>query len=412
MRKRNSAVVLLAVLILPVGNAVAAPYKFTNLYDSSGPFENFGGFSSLGGPSLNNSGTVAFGARLDTGEEGIFTGSGGSTTTTIADTRGPFNSLLAPSLNNRGTVAFRADLDTGGAGIFVGSGGPTTTIANSASFDDREPFLGLFDGPSLNDNGTVAFYFENLEAANSVGVFTGAGGPLSTIADTSTEPFLRGGAPSINNSGMVAFPGFFHQPGIFIGNGGPVTNITTDSPLPSFFESPSLNDSGTVAFVAGIVSELTDSGPFASAPSPGCEDFEEQGVFTSSGGLLTTIARCFPIRLLLFPSLNNSGKVAFFAEDFDTGAGAIFTGPDLVADKVIGTGDTVFGSMVVGLGMSRESLNDAGQIGFVYRLADGSEGVARADPLVIPEPGTLPLLFIAGLLGAVVWRREINADRS
>lgn len=58
--------------------------------------------------------------------------------TLIADTSGPFSSFGAdlsnagPGINDRGTVAFRANLDTGGSGIFTGSGGPLTTIADTS----------------------------------------------------------------------------------------------------------------------------------------------------------------------------------------------------------------------------------------------------------------------------------------
>ena len=408
MRKGTPKAFLYAALLLSIGNAVATPYKFTNLYDSSGPFNGFGA------PSLNNSGTVAFSASRDKGEQGILTGSGGLTTT-IADTSGPFNGLSSPSLNNRGTVAFRASLDTGGAGIFTGSGGPITTIADSTSFEAGVPFQGLFSDPSLNDSGMVAFYFEmrSPDSPNIVGIYTGAGGPITTIVDTSTtnNDFFLGGTPSLNNSGTVAFPE--DGDGIFIARGGTITNVT-DNAFYSFFESPSLNDSGTVAFVAGVFLDaadiLTDSGPFAFAPPPVCERQDVKGIFTSSGGPLTTIAHCFPFFTPLIPSLNNSGTVVFLAENLITGGAGIFTGPDLAADKVIGAGDTLFGSTVADLLMSIESLNDSGQIAFLYSLADGRTGIARADPITpAPEPGTLPLL-IAALLGAV-WGCDARANR-
>ena len=54
MRKGTPGVFLAAALALSVGNAAAVPYSFTNIADSSGPFDFFGT------PSLNNSGTVAF----------------------------------------------------------------------------------------------------------------------------------------------------------------------------------------------------------------------------------------------------------------------------------------------------------------------------------------------------------------
>lgn len=86
MRKRTVVVCLAAALTLSVGNAAAVPYTFTNIAEIS-----LEGPSGLPGASLNNSGTVAFSAILDTGQEGVFTGDGAITT--IADTSGPVSSV-------------------------------------------------------------------------------------------------------------------------------------------------------------------------------------------------------------------------------------------------------------------------------------------------------------------------------
>ena len=43
----------------------------------------------------------------------------------------------------------------------------------------------------------------------------------------------------------------------------------------------------------------------------------------------------------------------------------------------------------------KESLNDAGQIAFFYELADGRAGIARADPLLIPEPGAKDAVLVS-----------------
>jgi hypothetical protein len=63
----------------------------------------------------------------------------------------------------------------------------------------------------------------------------------------------------------------------------------------------------------------------------------------------------------------------------DAGGQGIFTGPDPVADKVIRTGDPLFGSTVTAVNFEH-GLNDAGQIVFLAELADGTRGVFRADP--------------------------------
>ena len=315
---------------------------------SGGPIttiaDHTGGDFGFGNTSINNSGTVAshsFG-------KGIFTGNGGPTTTLYSDFT-QFAFARFPSLNDRGTVAFFGQLNMGEIGIFTGNGGPTTTIA-----DISGPFSAVFPETSLNDSGTVAFS-AHLDTPLQQGIFTGDGGPTKTIADTS-GPF-----------NTFSYPGSFYT-----------------------FPSPSLNEGGTVAFVAFL-------------------DTGETGIFSGSGGPTTIIADSSG----LFggfgsPSLNDSGTVAFSAV-VDTGQAGIFTGPDPIADEVISSGDTLFGSTVVGAVTFKESLNDAGQIAFIYQLADERRGIARADPLVIPapEPGTVALL-VAGLLGAVLCGARAN----
>lgn len=77
-------------------------------------------FSSLGwAASINDSGLVAFTAETNSGDTGIFTTTDGSSVTTIADTSGSIDQLrlhydsnlsngVGPSLNNSGQVAFWA----------------------------------------------------------------------------------------------------------------------------------------------------------------------------------------------------------------------------------------------------------------------------------------------------------------
>src|SRR5688500_12539870 len=73
----------------------------------------------------------------------------------IADTTGPIaGGILSPQVNNAGTVVFRALRDAGAGGgqaVFTGNGGPLTTVADTAG-----PISGFFN-PAINDAGQVAY---------------------------------------------------------------------------------------------------------------------------------------------------------------------------------------------------------------------------------------------------------------
>jgi len=386
MRNGTPAVFLATTLALSAGNAAAAPYTFTNIVE--------GNLSDLNDPSFNDSGTVAFAALGREIHTGIFTGSGGPITT-LYDESGPFNDLFfltqtgTPSLNDNGTVAFVAGLDVGGEGIFTGSGRPPTTIVDTSG-----PFANVSD-PSLNNSGTVAFRGQ-LDAGGQ-GIFTGAGGAITTIADSSGPFTTFVVAPDINDSGTVAFVASLDVggQGIFTGSGGAITTIADRRGPFDFFIPPvgtfffiSLNNSDTVAFWAHL-------------------DRGGQGIFTGSGGPITTIADSSgPFQSFSKPVINDSGTLAF-AASLDAGAVGLFIGPDPLTDEVIRLGDPLFGSTLRGLELFDEGLNNSGQIAFRYFLDDGRIGIARADPLVtpVPEPGTLGLLA-AGLLGAVLSGRR------
>ncbi len=383
------------LLGLPM-SAEAANFEYTKIADT-----NSLPFSNIYDAYLNDAGTVSFISGTNNTGLGIYTGNGVSVTTIAdaSDPKSPFSRFETPVINNSGTVAFPAFLkaEAGGSGIFVASSdGGVKTLYDTKS----GPFSGFGSIPfgtlsGINNAGMVAFQAD-LNAGGS-GIFTGfIGKPPTQIAavpatsPTGAKPFVA--FPSINNSGTVSFlaVGLTGGPGLYTGNGGSFNTTANTSPSSPFnaFYGNAINNLGTVAFSAGL--KDTNS-----------------GIFTSSDGQLTKIVDSTgPFKQFNFPSLpnstlsiNDSGRVAFGAE-LTAGGTGIFTGSDPVADKVIGTGDLLDGSTVTNLILSSKALNNSDQVVFVATLTDANgtthEAVYRAEP--VPEPSSIAIFSMATLV--------------
>jgi hypothetical protein len=194
-------------------------------------------------------------------------------------------------------------------------------------------------------------YFDN--GYTDTAIFTYSNGAITTIADTSGFfSFFDQPYPQINNSGTVAFQATLDDgnQGMFLSQGNSFTTVAdTSGFFTGGFNNLGINNNDTVIFEAGL-----DNG------------FE--GLFTSNRGLITTIADTSGSfsRFLNNPAINDQGEIVFSAyldglPQNNHGHG-IFTGPDLVADKVIALGDSLFGSTVTNLFLSPDALNNSGQI--------------------------------------------------
>ena len=292
--------------------------------------------------------------------------------TTIADDSdfrsGYFDQF--PGINDSGTVAFVAVPYSGGEGIYTGSGGAISTVAFTGG-----PFLLLYT-PVINTTGTVAF--KGMMDDNTRGVYSIAGGTTTTIADSSGTFNTFGDFVSLNDTGTVAFLANLDNSGgsgIYTGSGGTMTTIAqTGGEFSGLTTSPSMNDSGTVAFLAN----LTAGG---------------SGIFTGSGGATTMIADTSgSFSGLGAPIINNSGSV-FFGALLHSGGLELY----IDSNPIIGSGDALDGSTVTNLNYSLGNLNDNGSFVFYAELADGRSGLYVAN--VVPEPSSFVLLAGGGLLG-------------
>ena len=268
--------------------------------------------------------------------------------------------------------------------FYAGNGGTLTTIADTSG-----PLSGFAAGytTAIYASGTAAFYAS--QDSGPAGIFSGNGGAVTPIFLNSPSVSIDFNIAS-NDSGTFAFRSG-NGARVVTANGGSIALIADNSgPLNYFGWAPSINGTGTVAFTAGV-----------GGPNGGVF-----GIYSGNGGQLTTIADLSgPFSYLgdfnsSQPSINGAGNVAFVA-GLDAGGGGLFIGDGAATSEVIGSGDALFGSTVVSLQISPHSLNDAGQMAFHYQLANGTKGIAIANP--VPEPS--PSLLLALSLGLSLARR-------
>lgn len=202
-------------------------------------------------PSINNSDAVAFMAvKAGTGSYNtvILAESGGFTTIAepgdSAPGAGTVHEAFEPALNNVGQVQMSVNSVEGIPGLYRGTGGALTKIVVGGAINS-------FNG--INDSGRVAF------GITSVGIKTGAGAGLTTIAAPDATFHFVWPVAAINNSNAVAFTADTTSgaTGVFVGDGlatqlvvqtgdvipglGTVTYVVT--------AEEAINDAGQVAFV-------------------------------------------------------------------------------------------------------------------------------------------------------------------
>lgn len=383
--------VALGLSLLSMGEASA--YTFTKIADTtSGSYSSFLGIP----PAINNKGTVVFFAKLDGEREGVFTGNG-TTTTTIADTSGVFSSFSSyPSINDAGTVAFAASLNDGidgeipsSVGIFTSNGTTVNTITTirPQGFNSKYDYISL-DFPSINNAGALAFR-QKTNYTNTI--LTNDGITLDQVVigqeliqpiinDAGTVTYIDNNTAGNGESTIVANDGTNKT---VIGDTTGVPRMSNFIKIGSTEGGFSLNNKGTVAFYT-VTYGSTGFGV-------------GNGIFTSNGTTRTTIADISgPFSSLSTPWINDAGTVVFLAS-LNQGGQGIFTGPDSLSNKVISTGDSLFGSTVTSLSFGRGSkgLNNSGQITFLAQLANGTSGIFRADPDAPPIPNPISQLALA-----------------
>jgi hypothetical protein len=254
-----------------------------------------------------------------------------------------------PVLNNSGQVAFRSALT--GTGV-TGSNDEaiyrdTTLIAregNAAPGAGSGVNFGFFAVPVLNNTGQVAFWSlltgTEVTGSNDQAIYRDStliareGNAAPGVGSGVNFGFLNN--PVLNNTGQVAFQGFLTGTGVVTGSNDRA--IWRDSTL---------------------IARRGD-------PAPGTGSGVNFGGFDD-------------------PILNNSGQVAFFSGltgNGVTGANdfAIWLGDGVEQVKVAREGDSLAGSTISFFNLSRDSLNDYGQVAYQASLVNGNQGVFLFTP--------------------------------
>ena len=355
----------LSFSLLVTGAVHAKPikYNFTEIADTSGNLK------ALGIPVINNLGIVGFKAQLDEGGNSLFS-SDGYTTTTIADTSSNFSFIGDDvSINDVGTIAFIAGQSRQNpqvVGVYTSDGKTLKTIITTPTTDENGVGFraNSFEEVSINNTGIVAL-IESISSRAQI-VLIGDGSNTKQIS-RSASPLFSG--LQISDRGNVVFSYYILE--IYTGDISTTTLIASARGFSDgkvdFVTNPSFNNSGTFAYIIGSGDTVKN-------------EFIQSEVVTKKGNTTTTVAGTSgDFNNFGSTSINDRGTVAFIA-NLDAGGEGIFTGNNPKTDKVIATGDSLFGYTVVDLDFASEGLNNSGQITFVAKLANNTQVVVRANP--------------------------------
>jgi hypothetical protein len=374
-----------ALALLWVAPAASAA-TFTKIADASSPGMGWGSGVFFGSPALD-AGVVAFTAEDFESRNGIFIGSGGGVGS-IAEGTSFSHRYSDPSIS-QGVVAF-AFSDGFDTTIYTGSGGGLTVIADSTTPNpDGNGTLSLSDlvTPAI-DGANVAFRAYET-SGGSEGIFTSVAGVIETSADRDTN--VPGGGsgdlflsaiPRGLDGTQVAFEAFDAATwGVYVADGG-VARVVADKDTLIPGTSETFMAFASVAIGGGSVA-FEGIGVNAG------------GLYAEIGGLLVLITDTEVVQSVAA----DGDAVAYFGNDLSSYG--IYVYRNGAVERIIASGEQLDGKTLSGFRFGAHGL-DGEQLAFTALFDDGTEGVFLA---TIPEPDTA-LLFVAGLAVIGMSRRS------
>jgi hypothetical protein len=348
-----------------VASGLAAP--------GGGRFDRFDLASQPVAAPVNARGQVAFYATVlhAAAREGIFLAEGGRVTKVAAfgdglpggGTLAGFGAHPLPSLNRAGHVAFTAEIAGGRAteGVFL-SGDDGLRVIALAGDDAPGVPAGVFvdfDAPSLNDNDELALVAAVRRGRDQLDVLYFWNGRRLSRVVAETERLLRIGgtmdkigAPSLNNSGVIAFPAaIFKGPtlgGIFVAGTrslrllvGAGDRVPSGATILRFSERVGIDDEGAVAFGAYLGENARTSEAVLRVGPEGLAEIAVEGAPAPGGGRYAGFGP--------WPTVAPGGLAAFIAA-LDGGPGplAAFAGTAGDIERVATMGERLPQGEVIG----------------------------------------------------------------
>lgn len=270
------------------------------LANTAGPFSRF---DYIG--QINAGGTVAFQATFDGGGEGVYTAAPGGSPIQIArTTSGGFTGFARPSLNASGTVAFIGFGSGNIKGIYTApAGGAPVQRLNTAGV-----YANFFFDTPITDAGKVGFVASLDNGAQSLATLQPGGSPVQ-VASTNgpISNLLNQGPPALTDTGFVAFAAERDIGGeaiyLSVSGGTPTEVVNTNGAFSDFF-GVGLNASGLLVFGA-ILDGENQFRLFVKQPGEPPQQLIGRGD-ALDGSVVTGVGFGFPL-------VNDSGQIAFLA---------------------------------------------------------------------------------------------------
>ncbi len=351
-------------------------YTFENIADTTGVL-----FGNVYGPSINNRGQFILVASLDNLPFYY-----------VVVWDGTQILQLSPNAFNGDIIAGAWNIDDSGTGVweYFPYGfysrrlpDPVHTIADQAG---PLEFMNFYHMIQTNLSGDFVFHAEM--DAGGHGLFTAratnANNAFTTILDTSGPYASIGNYPRISENGKIVFTASLDNNVrtlslANVASPGSATDLATSVGAPfSNFYAADINDNGSILFMAN--QDDSDVAVCRYDPGVGITTLFHGSDEEWTGNVGT-------------PMINATGGIAFVGEtESHPGQNTLFVGgSNPYGDKLLAPGDPLFGSTVIdtqfefGIRLNHGAMNDCGQIGFAYALADGREGIALATPIGLPD---------------------------